>query len=302
MTSTTSSTSSRRAKARRSARRKESTRGANAVGLVGIGRLGSYVLHRLRARGIAVRARRGDDAGLARTRVVYLCVPEDRLPEISARLARAWRDGPRPRAVLHAAGNLGSDALAPLAKLGIGVGVLHPMRAFSRRAGREHVRAVQNCWTCSGDAAVLAQARWLVRQLEPRAQVWALPDDAGARRLYHAGCVLANNGGLALHQLAAKLLAGAGLAPEAADQGAAALLNSAVFRGSRGRVLDGAVQLRGPLARGQLQVVREHVAALGRASRAGHAYRVLSLELLELAQRGKRLDRRTVAAFERALR
>lgn len=298
MTSTTSSTSRARARARPSAARGSA---ASAVGLVGIGRLGSYVLHRLRARGIAVRARRGDDTGLARTRVVYLCVPEDRLGALAARLARAWRDGPRPRAVLHAAGNLGSEALAPLAKLGIAVGVLHPMRAFSRRAGREHVRAVQNCWTCSGSAAVQAHARWLVRKLEPSARVWELPDDADARRLYHAGCVLANNGGLALHQLAARLLAEAGLTAEAADQGAAALLNSAVFRGSRGRVIDGAAQLRGPLARGQLQVVREHLAALGRASRAGGAYRVLSLELLELARRGRRFDRATLARFERLL-
>lgn len=287
------------AKAGRSAAR---PRVSDAVGLVGIGRLGSYVLHRLRVRRVPVRARRGDAAGLARTRVVYLCVPEDRLPALAQRLARAWRSGPRPRAVLHAAGNLGSKPLAPLAALGIAVGVLHPMRAFSRRAGREHVRALQNCWTCSGSAAVQAQARWLVRRLEPRAQVWELPDEAGARRLYHAGCVLANNGGLALHQLAAQLLAQAGLAPGAAEQGAAALLNSAVFRGPRGRVIDGAAQLRGPLARGQVQVVREHLAALGRASRAGNAYRALSLELLELARRGERLDRRTLAAFERALR
>jgi predicted short-subunit dehydrogenase-like oxidoreductase (DUF2520 family) len=164
------------------------------------------------------------------------------------------------------------------------------------------VRAVQNSWTCSGGSAVLAHARWLVRRLEPSAQVWELPDDADARRLYHAGCVLANNGGLALHQLASRLLASAGLAPEAADQGAAALLNSAVFRGARGRVIDGAAQLRGPLARGQLQVVRAHLDALGRASPAGRAYRALSLELLELARRGRRLDRSALAAFERALR
>ncbi|MBM3978186.1 MAG: DUF2520 domain-containing protein [Planctomycetes bacterium] len=296
MTSTTSSTSSKRAPKgpRRAA--------APAVGLVGVGRLGSYVLHRLRRRGVAVQARRGDLAALARTRLVYLCVPEDRLRGLAVELAQAWAGGARPRVVLHAAGHLGADVLAPLATLGIATGVLHPMRAFSHRAAGQHVRAVQNCWTCAGAAEARRHARRLVRVLEPRAQVWERSDDARSRRLYHAGCVLANNGGLALHQLAARLLVRGGLAPRAADQGAAALLNSAVFRGARQAVIPGEVQLRGPLARGQHDVVEQHLRALRGDALTAQAYRSLSLVLLELARQGRKLDAGTLARFQRLLR
>jgi hypothetical protein len=176
------------------------------------------------------------------------------------------------------------------------------MRAFSHRAAGQHVRAVQNCWTCAGSPAARLQARRLVRALEPRARVWDRSDDARSRRLYHAGCVLANNGGLALHQLAARLLVRGGLAPRAADQGAAALLNSAVFRGARQIVIPGAEQLRGPLARGQYDVVEQHLGALRGDALTAQAYRALSLVLLELAQQGRKLDSRQLAGFRRLLR
>jgi predicted short-subunit dehydrogenase-like oxidoreductase (DUF2520 family) len=260
------------------------------------------VLRRLRERGVRVRVLRRDPRSLAAARVVYLCIPEDEITRVAGDLAKAWRDGPRPSAVLHAAGHLGSRALAPLGALGIAVGVLHPLRAFSLRGANASVRTRQACWTSAGDARAHAAARWLVRRLDPRARVWATRDDAASRRLYHAGCVLANNGGLALHQLAAELLVGAGLSALAADLGAAALLDSSVFRGPAERVIEGRQQLRGPLARGQLQVVREHLQAMGAKSLAGRAYRALSLELLELARGGQRLDPQQLREFERLLR
>jgi len=160
---------------------------------------------------------------------------------------------PRRAVVVHVAGVLDAEALAPLRHACAGVAQMHPMIAFasSRRAPAlvgGHVRV-------QGDRKAVARARALVTTLGmvPR----ELPGlDTVA---YHAAAGLVANGAAALAAVGAELLAKGGVPRDVAPAMLGPLLRSVAENVS---VLGFPDALTGPVRRGDVAGLQKHLATL----------------------------------------
>ncbi len=273
-------------------------RGAG-VGIIGAGRLGSALAAALRAAGYdGVRVGTLADRDPARaTRLagalalppplapaalagacalVFLCVPDGAVRTV----ADAWPAGPSG-AVVHCSGALGLDVLATPATRAA-VGTFHPLQTFP--AGEPPVEAARRFAgvVCGVEASSGAAGGALGETLE------AISADLGARAVrlegvdragYHAAAVLASNDAVALMAAAARAWSAAGL-PAAEAREALAPLMLAAARNIAALPLERA--LTGPVARGDVDTVARHLAALAPDPDLRELYRRLAFELLAL--------------------
>lgn len=270
--------------------------GSEAIGIAGAGRLAQAFGHLLRERGepvVAVASRRHEHAQTAASfiggdvrAVAYdelprharrwlIAVADDAIPAVAAALASAAEaDG----VALHTCGAQAPAVLAPLARRGVACGVLHPLQTVpSPSAG---VGALPGGWFgICGDPPALAWARRIIALLGGHALEIAPEQQA----LYHAGAVMASNFLASLLDAAASLMRPAGL-PRDRLFGAIAPL--------AGATLENVVRLgperalTGPIARGDIQTVRAHLAALAGASEPlRDLYRAAARYTVEVARR-----------------
>ncbi|HSH44946.1 MAG TPA: Rossmann-like and DUF2520 domain-containing protein [Longimicrobiales bacterium] len=204
--------------------------------------------------------------------VLILAVPDDVLPEVANDVARTGT-APRGCVAMHLSGALSTDVLAPLHAAGYAVGSIHPLQTVADAwSGADRLRGC--AYAIAGEPAALAMARQLVAALDGRPLV--LPPTL--RPVYHAAAVFASNYVVAATALVARTLAEAGITE--ADAIAAAL---PLMRGTMENVeqLGLGAALTGPVARGDADTVRLHLARLSPAER--RLYSALGRETLRLA-------------------
>jgi predicted short-subunit dehydrogenase-like oxidoreductase (DUF2520 family) len=190
-------------------------------------------------------------------------------------------------AVVHCAGALGPEALAPLRRPGVSLGVMHP--AISMVDDGDLAGAV----VISGDPAACDQARSFATAIG-LAVVMAGDLD---RPLYHAAMALVANGGAALAAAATDLAERAGL--EDASQVIGPLLVSV---GRNVERLGARPALSGPVRRGSVATVRAHLERIATAAPQHLAlYRALVRAQLPLARRVGEAASDQLEAIERAV-
>jgi len=210
-----------------------------SVTVVGRGRVGSAIAARLLERQVDVR----DDGEL-----VLLCVPDSAI----AAVAQARPLGPW---IAHVSGATALHALAPHARR-FG---LHPLQTFTRARGGEQLDGAWGAVTAEGPDA-RARAYWLADTLGLR----PFEIDDAARRLYHAGAVVASNYLVTLYRAASRLFELAGAPPEALVP---------LMR----RTIENGFELTGPIARGDVATVEAHLAEItSRAPELEGMYRALA--------------------------
>ncbi len=264
-----------------------------ALGFVGAGRLGAALSvalagagYRVMAvasrseRSAAALAERLPDATVCalddlpvRIDVVFLTVPDGAIEGVAETLP--WRDG---QAVVHTSGAHDLRVLDGATRRGALAGCLHPLQAFSHEGGEggepgTRFREI----TCGIEAA------------DPLGGLLeAIVSDLGAhsvrlegvdRAAYHASAVIAGNDIVALAAAAGRAWEIAGLAPGEATAALAPFMRGAVENVAR---LPLEQALTGPLARGDVETVERHLAALGAAPELLALYQALGLELLRL--------------------
>lgn len=228
----------------------------------------------------------------ARADVVFLTVPDGAIERVAETLP--WRDG---QAVVHTSGAHDLSVLGGATRHGALAGCLHPLQSFPGEAGEagepgERFREI----TCGVEAA------------EPLGGLLeAMASDLGARSVrlegvdraaYHASAVLASNDIVALAAAAGRAWEIAGLAPGDAGAALAPLMRGAVENVAR---LPLEQALTGPLARGDVETVERHLAALGADPELLALYRALGAELLRLELgHPEEVARRLRALLERA--
>jgi len=178
--------------------------------------------------------------------------------------------------VVHLAGSRGLEVFAPLLarRPGVRVGALHPLQAFpSTTVGLERL---PGSWAaCAGDPEVFALANAL--GLRP----FELADADRGR--YHAAAVIASNHLVALLGQVERLAASCSVPFDAFAPLVIASLQNAFALGP-------AEALTGPVARGDLATVEQHLRDLDPAER--DAYRALAREAARLTgRRDTGLDR-----------
>ena len=223
------------------------------------------------------------------TSIVILAVPDDALPEVVHDLSMMGQ-APPGCVALHLSGALSTDALAPLHHRGYGIGSMHPLMAVADPwlAGE---RLVGAAFAMTGEPAANAAARRLVSALGGV----PLTIPATQRPLYHAAAVVASNYLVALTGVAVRMLEQAGVD---GDDAVRALLP--LLRGTLDNVehLGVPAAVTGPIARGDVDTVRLHLARLSPGDRV--LYSGLGLELLRLA-RSAGLDEARAAEIESLL-
>jgi predicted short-subunit dehydrogenase-like oxidoreductase (DUF2520 family) len=260
------------------------------VGIVGPGRAGlalALALRRARVRvaGVHGRRERAVPGGLTLTvgatppwlpdvRVVLLAVQDDALGPCVNDLVHAGGLG-SAHVVLHLSGALSHEVLRPLQARGAATGSMHPLMTLGADAARASRRFRGTTFVLEGEFGAVAVADAMVRRLGG-VPVTLAPEQKPA---YHAGAVFASNYVVTMLAAAARLLADAGIAPEAAVAAllplTRATLDSVAVAGPAGA-------LTGPVARGDAATVRRHLAALRHQD--AELYRAVGRETLRLAR------------------
>lgn len=291
--------------------------GRLGVGVVGAGRVGAVLGSALRAAGHAVVGASGISAAsrdrietmlpgvpalevpqvVERAELVLLTVPDDALADLVAGLARlgAWQPG---QIVVHTAGALGTDVLAPARERGAIPLALHPAMTFTGTSldlGR--LSGCTFAVTAPGPVLPIGQA--LVVEIGGEPVIVAEAD----RPLYHAALAHGANHLVVLVAQAAQALAAAGV--ERPDRVLGPLLGAALdgALGSASSAATGTAAaasgvgaLTGPVVRGDAGTLRAHLRELtalaGREPSAADlppTYRALARSAAARALAGGRL-------------
>lgn len=207
------------------------------------------------------------------TTILILAVPDAALAEVAYEVTR-FGSAPPGCAALHLSGALSTDVLAPLHHSGYATGSLHPLQAVADPwlAG-ERLHGIT--FALAGEPAAIAAGRRLASALGGATLVIA----PALRPVYHAAAVLASNYLVALIGAGVRVLGQAGVAEDDALQALLPLLRGTLENVAQ---LGVPAALTGPIARGDSDTVRLHLARLSPRERT--LYCALGLELLELAR------------------
>jgi predicted short-subunit dehydrogenase-like oxidoreductase (DUF2520 family) len=280
------------------------------VAIIGAGRLGTALAIALAAKGYAIRAlvaRRverarkaatlarqaatsagkaatlldADVAVLAANQVgslpqadlVLISVPDDQIAEVATQLSPL--NFARHPVALHTSGALSSEVLSPLRANGWSVGSVHPL--ISVPDAKAPIRGA--FWSVEGDPRAVRLAKTLVRDLDGT----SFSIRTAEKPLYHAAAVMTSGNVTALFDVALEMLVESGLTRKTARQVLQPLLVSTV---QNLQTKDPSAALTGTFARGDVETVRRHLAALKqhKLDDALKLYRLLGKRSLKLTK------------------
>lgn len=214
------------------------------------------------------------------TDVVLLGVPDGAIGELAARLSERTSAG---HAVVHFAGAMGIDVLAPVIRTGAWGCALHPVQACPD-VDTAIERLPGSAWgvTCTWPAT-----EWAHGLIDGPLQGTPVDVPEQGRPLWHAAAVSTSNGIAALMALGEDLLSSIGIDRPNAVLGplARGAVENAIAGGG------GARTLTGPVVRGEADTLRRHldaIAATSPSSRAG--YELAARIVLEAAVAAGRID------------
>lgn len=267
------------------------------ISIIGAGRLGTTLAIALAGKGysihslVARRAQRARAAAalvnghpeplaakhlrsLRPAQLFLITTPDDQIAEVAAGLSEIKTD--RQVTALHASGALSAEVLAPLRRRGWATGSIHPLISVSDpRAGAAALRGA--FWCLEGDPRALRMAKAIVRDLGGK----SFSIDAADKPLYHAAAVMASGNVVALFDVALELLVQCGLTQTTAQSILLPLIASTI-RNLENKNPERA--LTGTFARGDVETVKRHLAALQHNKPALALYRLLGQRSLKLAK------------------
>jgi predicted short-subunit dehydrogenase-like oxidoreductase (DUF2520 family) len=261
------------------------------VAIIGPGRMGRGLELALRRAGAEVsllsRSRRPEES--RRATLLLIATPDDAIAGLAGELARDRAVGAH-QVVLHLSGLLDRRVLESLAPSGAGLGSFHPLQTIADPSSAPE-RLAGSYAGLEGDERALAAGERLASALGMRAVRLA----PGTKPAYHAGAVIVSNYTVVLADMAERLAREAGIGAEEAAAMYLPLMGGTVANLELGP----AAALTGPVRRGDVATVRNHLAVLGKED--GMLYRALGLAALRLAREAG-LPAESAAEVERALR
>ena len=240
---------------------------------------------RLRARKLAkqVRARASADFDAD---VVWFCVPDAEIARAALDFAGrfAWKE----KVALHSSGALTSDSLQILRRKGADVASVHPLMTFVK-GSRASFAGVP--FAIEGDAGAVRTAKEVTRKLGGNAYSVRKKDKAA----YHAWGTFASPLLTALLATTAEVASLAGVKGNEAKRRVLPILwqtlsNYAAFGAAAG--------FSGPIIRGDVETVRQHLKVLRRAPAAREVYLALAQAALRYLPAKNKNSLKTVLARE----
>jgi predicted short-subunit dehydrogenase-like oxidoreductase (DUF2520 family) len=226
------------------------------------------------------------DCGLAAmgAEVVVLAVPDRAIAQVAIQVA-AGGALKRGAVVAHLSGALPAGILAGVRAAGGWQGSMHPLQSF---ASVENALAAlpTSFYFLEGDEEAVDVLRSLVISLEGR----PVRIDSGAKSLYHAAACVASNYLVTLADYAATLMMRAGVPGDAAMPALLPLIQGTV---KNLETLGLPEALTGPISRGDVGTVKNHLEALRRApGDLVRLYVALARKTVEVALRKGKIARK----------
>ena len=268
------------------------------VSIIGAGRLGTTLAVALSRKGYSIEslvarhaqtARKaagllnGDTQGLAAKQfnllkpadLFLIATPDDQVASVAAELAKLDLD--RKPAALHTSGALSAAVLSPLKKKGWSTGSIHPLVSVTD-GGRAELRGT--FWSLEGDKEASRIGKAIVDDLGGESFSIRSED----KPLYHAAAVMSAGNVVALFDVAIEMLVRCGLSRKTARGILQPLIASTVQNLETRDPVDA---LTGTFARGDIETVKLHIAALEKRklSDATELYRLLGRRSLKLAKK-----------------
>ena len=213
-------------------------------------------------------------AAAAKAVVVFITTPDQAIAPVCQAIAD--NTGFKEKAaVLHCSGALSSNILSAASSLGASIGSMHPLQSFAVVTEGNPFVGIKVA--VEGDAAAADSA-------------WEMAKDLGAdpfsirtagKTLYHAAAVVASNYLVTLMRLSFELLQASGV-PSSEAYG----VLKPLIRGTLNNIDQVGIPdaLTGPIARGDVETVSDHLAAIRQLSPdAADLYTRLGLATIEIA-------------------
>ncbi len=245
------------------------------VAIIGAGNVGRALNRALEATTHSVRlfaARSRRRPKLLEADIVVLAVRDGALSRWAQELAEGGSVDPGA-VVVHVAGALDPEVLAPLRDVAAGIGQMHPMISFASRSRSPNL--LGGHVLVSGDRLAVRRAKALVVAIGAVPRQWPSLD----RALYHAAGGVVANGAAALAAQGAELLRRGGVPAKDVNKVLGPLLRSVA---ENIESLGLPTALTGPVRRGDARAIEKHLTVLPRASRA--LYLALAKAQLSLAR------------------
>lgn len=208
--------------------------------------------------------------------IVLITTPDGAIRETAEKIAEYQGVG-KNTVVLHCSGAHASTELEALKKCGAKVGSLHPLQSFTAEDIEEN-RFAGIMTAVEGEPEAVKTARHMAESLG--ASPFEIQTDK--KMLYHASAVVASNYLVTLMNLALQLIMASGVPASKAF----AILKPLV-QGTLSNIEKSGVPraLTGPIARGDVETVRDHVAEIGRkAPTRLELYRLMGMHTIEIAE------------------
>jgi predicted short-subunit dehydrogenase-like oxidoreductase (DUF2520 family) len=221
--------------------------------------------------------------------LVFVTVPDDAISSVVAELRLYGGQG-----IVHVSGALPASVLVPAQAAGTSAASFHPLVAFADVDGS--VAALRGATVAlEGDESLLGILSDLAWDIG--AQPVRLPP--GGKSAYHAAAVLAAGGFIGLLDAIAELGRGAGLD----ERGSLAIYGPLIRQSlANAEALGIESALTGPLLRGDVGTVRDHLGVVRRlAPSAGELYRAAARREVAIAQRRGDLSAERAGELERLL-
>jgi predicted short-subunit dehydrogenase-like oxidoreductase (DUF2520 family) len=221
--------------------------------------------------------------------VVFITTPDDVISDIASVIA--WHPG---QVVIHCSGVHSTDILAHAGQCEAHSACLHPLQTF---AGIDEAISTIAGSTIAieGEGKGLAVARELAVALDGNVILL----NSGDKVLYHAAAVTLSNYLVALIKMAAEFWQSLGVSQENAVRAMLPLLKGTVNNIERVGVPG---CLTGPIARGDIETIKKHLAALEKSHPESlELYRLLGLKTLPIASSKGRLSAETGDEIRRLL-
>ena len=203
--------------------------------------------------------------------VFLITVPDDQIAGVAAELSRLEFTA----TVFHTSGALSSDVLNPLRQKGWHTGSIHPLLSVSNAGD-----AIDGAfWSVEGDKSATRLGKAIVQSLGGKSFFIRSED----KPLYHAAAVMVSGNVVALFDVALEMLAACDIKRETAQHILLPLITSTV---RNLETKDPARALTGTFARGDLETVKRHLAALkdSNLTDALELYRALGKRSLKLTK------------------
>lgn len=261
--------------------------------VVGVYSRSTLSAHRL-ARQVGIKESVQPEQAAAGADLVFITTPDREIVPVTERIASAG--GFRPgQVVAHTCGALASGIMQAAAQQGALIISIHPLQSFTDvEAARQNLPG--SYFALEGDGGALAIARLLVRDLGGR----SFTINAAEKPLYHAAACVASNYLVSLMHLATSLYKQFGLTETESVEALMPLIQGTLRNISR---LGVSAALTGPVSRGDVSTVAEHMHALGKLDPSlNNLYAQLGLYTVDVAMEKGNLHDAQVKSLSKVLR